>query len=963
VSAVPLSARPRPTSTLGTAQSRGRVRSVAWSILVLAAVSLGLMAWSHQSWHELQQRAHTFDTLLSQVQLQARRAQILTEQRATGQPQSETHNIDALAGEAQHAARQLQQMAPANLQADLYRLSQLLASSRQVQTARLNSPPSADAAQLQAILSGIEQTAHTVAQQWATEFDAETARRQRLDKVNMALVACVTLLLLTLIARAQRQRENAVDSLKARENQLRHKTRMYDFLSHVNQAIVRADSESDLLRRVCDVAVAQGQFRKAWVALFDAHTPRQLDCHVSAGVAQPTEEALSFIVHPDPVAELSQCLLEGRCFRTADLSQHTDLPLWAIQAIEAQTPGCVIVPLWRDHELVGHLLLLGRRVKDQDHEELALFQDLSDDLSFALTNLHRDTQHDLTQERVRLHAAALESTRDGMMVLDRNRLLVSINPAFSALTGYVEEEAVGRTPEFLIPDQPSEVISEIRADLVSHGSWQGEIWFRRKSGELFMVKMSLSSVHNTRGRPAHFVAMFTDITPLKETEERLARMAHFDPLTDLPNRVLIHQRLSHALSLAERHHTLVGVVFIDLDNFKTVNDGLGHAAGDNLLKQVALRLRERVRQEDTLGRLSGDEFILVLEHLRHPQQAGQVATAILESLNQPFTLADNQQVYVRASIGISLYPQDGQDASELIRNADAAMYESKRRGRNSFNFYTEAFTAVASSRLQMETRLRRAVEHDEFVLHYQPMVNIATGQIMALEALVRLKTPSGDNATLPSIGPCEFIPVMEETGMIVALGEWVLHEACRQGRIWLNAGLNFGRIAVNLSPSEVRRGGVVERLSRILRDTGLPPECLEIEITESGLMESGTSAEQFLLMLYELGVSLSIDDFGTGYSSLAYLKRFPVHQLKIDRSFIQDTPGNVSDCQLVNTMISMAHGLHMTVVAEGVEHPAQVELLSNLGCDIAQGYLYSRPVPASQVADLLRLRGLTAQTG
>jgi len=355
--------------------------------------------------------------------------------------------------------------------------------------------------------------------------------------------------------------------------------------------------------------------------------------------------------------------------------------------------------------------------------------------------------------------------------------------------------------------------------------------------------------------------------------------------------------------------------------------------------------------------------VAALEHLRHPQQAGQVATAILESLNQPFTLADNQQVYVRASIGISLYPQDGQDASELIRNADAAMYESKRRGRNSFNFYTEAFTAVASSRLQMETRLRRAVEHDEFVLHYQPMVNIATGQIMALEALVRLKTPSGDNATLPSIGPCEFIPVMEETGMIVALGEWVLHEACRQGRIWLDAGLNFGRIAVNLSPSEVRRGGVVERLSRILRDTGLPPECLEIEITESGLMESGTSAEQFLLMLYELGVSLSIDDFGTGYSSLAYLKRFPVHQLKIDRSFIQDTPGNVSDCQLVNTMISMAHGLHMTVVAEGVEHPAQVELLSNLGCDIAQGYLYSRPVPANQVADLLRLRGLTAQTG
>ncbi len=832
-------------------------------MLVLAAVSLGLMAWSHLGWYELQQRA-----------------QILAAQHVPGPAQ-------ALAAELHDAIGQ----------------------------------------------------------------------QQRLDLLKMALVGSLTVLLLVLIARVQRQREDVVGSLKARESQLRHKSRMYDFLSHVNQAIVRADSEADLLRRVCDVAVEQGQFRKAWVALFDADVPRQLNCQAAAGDPQPPSDTLSFRVTPDPVAELSQCLLEGRCFRTADLSQHPDLPLWASQAIAANTPGCVIVPLLRDEELVGHLLLLGRRVKDQDSEELALFQDLSDDLSFALTNLHRDTQHGLTQERVRLHAAALESTRDGMMVLNRNRVLVSINPAFTTLTGYVEDEAVGRTPEFLFPDQPAELIEEVRSYLLSQGAWQGEVWFRRKNGELFMVKMSLSAVRSARGRPAHFVAMFTDITPLKETEERLARMAHFDPLTDLPNRVLIQQRLSHALSLAQRHHTLVGVVFIDLDNFKTVNDGLGHAAGDSLLKQVAQRLRERVRQEDTLGRLSGDEFILVLEHLRHPQQAGQVASAILESLGQPFTLEGGQQVYVRASIGISLYPQDGQDASELIRNADAAMYESKRRGRNSFNFYTEAFTAVATNRLQLETRLRRAVEHDEFTLHYQPMVNLATGQIVALEALVRLKTPAGGDATLPSIGPGEFIPVMEETGMIVALGEWVLHEACRQGKAWLDAGLHFGRIAVNLSPSEVRRGGVIERLSRILRDTGLPPEHLEIEITESGLMESGTSAEQFLLMLYQLGVSLSIDDFGTGYSSLAYLKRFPVHQLKIDRSFIQDTPGNVSDCQLVSTMISMAHGLHMAVVAEGVELTEQADFLAELGCDMVQGYLYSRPVPASQVAELLRVRG------
>lgn len=962
MSAAPNSSRPQASFASRRRPSQVRFRSVVGAVLILSIVSMGLMAWSHNGWYELQQRAHAFDTLLSQTQLQAHRAQTLTEQHAVVQARTTgttppLTEIDSLATQAQYAARQLLHVTPVSLQPEVTRLGELLVSARKAQAGRLSTPATTDAKQLQAILDGIEQTAHTVASQWHTQLDEEIHLQQRLDRITMVLVVGLTLLLLYLITRAQRQRVDIVGSLKARENQLRHKTRMYDFLSHVNQAIVRADSEADLLRRVCDVAVQQGQFRKAWVALFDPQQPRQLNCHVAAGDTQPVYDALSFTVPNNPVAELSQCLLEGHCFRTADLSQHPDLPLWASQAVEARTPGCVILPLLRDQELVGHLLLLGRRVKDQDSEELALFQDLSDDLSFALTNRHRDTLHDLTQERVRLHAAALESTHDGMMVLDRNRVLVSINSAFTSLTGYAEDEVIDRTPNFLIPDQPNEIIDEISEHLTSHGAWQGEVWFRRKSGELFMVKMSLSAVHSAQGRPAHFVGMFTDITPLKETEERLARMAHFDPLTDLPNRVLIHERLSHALNLAQRHHTLVGVVFIDLDNFKTVNDGLGHAAGDSLLKQVAHRLSERVRQEDTLGRLSGDEFILVLEHLRHPQQAGQVASAILESLSQPFTLEGGQQVYVRASIGVSLYPQDGQDASELIRNADAAMYESKRRGRNNFNFYTEAFTAVATSRLQMETRLRRAVEHDEFVLHYQPMVNLATGQIVALEALVRLKTPGGGEPPLPFIGPAEFIPVMEETGMIVALGEWVLHEACRQGKAWLDAGLNFGRIAVNLSPSEVRRGGVVERLSRILHETGLPPEHLEIEITESGLMESGTSAEQLLLMLYELGVSLSIDDFGTGYSSLAYLKRFPVHQLKIDRSFIQDTPHNLSDCQLVSTMISMAHGLHMAVVAEGVEEEDQAAFLANLGCDIVQGYLYSRPVSADHIANLLRVGG------
>ncbi len=1047
----------------------GRFGPIAVSVAAVAAVSMGLIAWSHIGWHQLQQRAHVFDTLLSETQFQVRQSQALAEQRVLGQTDISDSMVDAPAGKAQATVRQLREQAPPSLDPALAQLQTRIDQARQTLRQRLQAPASTDAVRLQHALAEVDDAAKVAARTWAAELNEETEAQHRLDKINMGLVGGMTLLLLTLMGRAHKQREQAAGALRAREAQLRafaevlpdlafhmdaqghyldiygsnlpllgrprealiglglkdmfpeelaarfmgvlqqtlqtrttqlqtftipinrerrhfdsrcapigdtnevvwmiwditsrrqiehrlrRKTRMYDFLSHVNQAIVRSEDDQTLLDKVCEVAVDHGQFRKAWVALFDEDDRHHLSCVAVAGDEAPRHASLSFdlLELEAEDATLDMALRHGRTFRTKDLSQCGPRPAWADEAGAAGVPGCVVVPLRRDNLLVGHLILLGKRVDDQDSDELSLFEDLSGDLSFALHNLHREALRDEAEERIRLHAAALESTQDGMMVLSRNRVLVSINPAFTALTGYDEDEVVGRSPEFLLPDRPEETLLDMRGEMIGSGYWQGEVWFRRKSGELFMTKLSVSAVKSAKGRPTHFVGVFTDITQLKQTEERLARMAHFDPLTELPNRVMIHQRLAHAVNLAQRHHTLVGVIFIDLDNFKTVNDGLGHAAGDSLLKQVAQRLRQRVRQEDTLGRLGGDEFILVLEHLRHPQQAAHVATAILETLNQPFTLDGGQQVYVRASIGISLFPADGQDASELVRNADAAMYESKRRGRNSFSFYTESFTSDATSRLQLETRLRRAVEHGEFVLHYQPMISLATRKVTAVEALVRLRTPSESDVCLPSVSPTQFIPVMEETGMIVALSEWVLQEACRQGKAWLDAGLDFGRIAVNLSPSEIRRGGVVERLSRILNRTGLPPDRLEIEITESGLMESGMGAEQFLQMLHALGVFLSIDDFGTGYSSLAYLKRFPVHQLKIDRSFVQDLPGNDSDAQLVGTMISMAHGLRMNVVAEGVEMPDLEAFLASRGCDVVQGYLYSRPVPAVQLEHLL----------
>jgi diguanylate cyclase (GGDEF)-like protein/PAS domain S-box-containing protein len=1047
-----------------------RFLPLALSVSVVAAVSIGMIGWAHLGWNRLQTRAHEVDHLLQEARQQARQGQWLVEQRVVGnsEPDGEASHQGS-AGKAAAAVRQLMDMGQPALSQPLQALQDRLTQAAAALEQRWRDPDAISARDLQARLNLVDDAARQTEQAWQDELQRETAAQHRLDKINMGLVGSLSLLLLWLLARGHRQREQVMSKLRLRDGQLRafaevlpdiafrmdasgkcldihgsnlallgrppaamigmgladffppdmatrfetalqaalkdgstqsltfsvninkephhfdsrcapigeagqvvwmiwdvtsrrqtehrlrRKNRMYDFLSHVNQAIVRSEDEQTLLDRVCQVAVDHGQFRKAWVAQFELPGVRRLICRAEAGDVLQKAVSLNFDLLPREMADaqLDSALRNGRTYRTRDLGRDRMPPAWVQLAISLGLPGCVIVPLRRDRELLGALVLLGKRVDDQHAEELKLFEDLSSDLSFALHNLHREALRHEAEERIRLHAAALESTQDGMMVFDRRRTLVSINPAFTALTGYHEAEVVGRSPEFLLPDRPDETLDEMRGAMVNEGHWQGEVWFRRKSGDLFMTKLSVSSVKSAAGRPNHFVGVFTDITPLKRTEERLARMAHFDTLTGLPNRVLIHERLAHAINLAERHHTLVGVVFIDLDNFKTVNDGLGHAAGDSLLRQVSQRLLARVREEDTLGRLGGDEFILVLEHLRHPQQAAHVATSILDTLSEPFTLDGGQQVYVRASIGISMFPGDGREATDLVRNADAAMYESKRRGRNAFHFYTEAFTTEANSRLQLETRLRQAVEHGEFMLHYQPMVRLSDRSVVAVEALVRLKAPGTDDGWSPAVSPHEFIPVMEDTGMIVPLSEWVLQEACRQGKAWLDEGVDFGRIAVNLSPSEIRRGGVVERLSRILAESGLPPQRLEIEITETGLMESGLGAEQFLQMLHALGVMISIDDFGTGYSSLAYLKRFPVHQLKIDRSFIQDLPSNENDCQLVSTMISMARGLRLNVVAEGVEMPDQEAFLVSRGCDIVQGYLYGRPVSANQLENLL----------
>jgi diguanylate cyclase (GGDEF)-like protein len=440
-----------------------------------------------------------------------------------------------------------------------------------------------------------------------------------------------------------------------------------------------------------------------------------------------------------------------------------------------------------------------------------------------------------------------------------------------------------------------------------------------------------------------------DITERKASENRINYLAFYDHLTALPNRRLLHERLKYNIELGQREGKCLAVLMLDLDRFKAVNDSLGHTAGDELLKQVATRICSRLREVDTVARLGGDEFTLLLTHISHHEDAGRVAQAIINDLARPFQLSLSDDVRIGTSIGISLYPQHGDTPEKLMDQADLALYQAKKNGRGCFAYFTEQLTISVHERITLEARLRRAIEQQELRVFYQPQVDIVSGKIIGAEALVRWQDP--EHGLIP---PIRFIPLAEETGLIVAIGEWVLYEVCRQGKAWLDAGLPPLTLAVNVSPHQFRYSNIPELVATVLTATNFPAQYLELELTESGLMEDVNDNMELLNNLRLQGVHIAIDDFGTGYSSLSYLKRFPVNILKIDKSFIDDIPHDQNDTEIAATIISMGHILGFKVLAEGVENADQLAFLQANGCDIYQGYLKSKPIPAIDFAQLLQ---------
>lgn len=558
-----------------------------------------------------------------------------------------------------------------------------------------------------------------------------------------------------------------------------------------------------------------------------------------------------------------------------------------------------------------------------------------------------------TEEQIHLFEKVFVNANEAILIIDANNNIIAVNPAFTTITGYAAAEALGGNLRTLTAGlMDANFYRAMWASLNKTGGWQGEIQGRQKGGQIYVGWLSLSLMRNDSGELTHYVALVTDISERKAAEQRMIYLAQHDILTSLPNRMLFADRLQQAITYAERQHTNVALLFLDMDHFKNVNDTLGHHIGDSLLQEVAQRIRLCVRNSDTVSRQGGDEFVIMLPNLDGPHQdeLGDimlVVNKLIESIAKPFVL-EGHTIHLTTSVGVSVYPQDGSDGGTLIKHADTAMYQAKEAGRNGYRFFTQEMNRVIAKRVGLESKLRNALKNNELLLHYQPKVDLRSGEIIAVEALVRWQHPEDG-----LIAPDEFIPIAENSGLIAPLGRWVLSEACRQNQEWRESGLREIIMAVNLSPVQFQQRGLLDTVLAALAQSGMPANALELEITESAMMKNVEQAIITLNKMSELGISISIDDFGTGYSSLSHLKKFPIDELKIDQSFVRDLSVDKDDAAIVSAVISMAKSLGLSVIAEGVETIEQLRFLEKLDCDKMQGYYFSKPLPANEFRDLL----------
>lgn len=725
-------------------------------------------------------------------------------------------------------------------------------------------------------------------------------------------------------------------------------------LSDCSQALVHASDESELLDSVCSTMVNVGGYDLVWVGLAVNDAARTVRPAMQAGHRRPHPDLVTATWGQDPLGlgPTGTAIRTGQPALCRDIASDASLAPWQGAAAEHSLRSCAAIPMVHAGETIGSLTIYASEARLFDAREMELLKELADDVTFGIMTRRAAAAGKQAEDLLRLRDRVIESSSNGILINDLtrpNNPIIYVNPAFERMTGYTAKEVTGRNPRFLIrADRDQAGLERIRIALREKCEGRAILRSYHKDGTMFWVELSMSPVTNDAGEATHFVTILNDVTERQLYQEELEHQAYHDALTGLANRNLLPDRIRQSILHAHRSNQTVAVLLLDLDHFKLVNDSLGHAVGDSLLVSVAERLTAAVREVDTVARIGGDEFVVVLADAEREEHITTATQRVMDAVVEPLVIK-GKEFYVTASIGVSVYPRDGQDAETLLKNADVAMYRAKEHGRNNYQFYTPEMNARLTERINMVSGLRRALKRNEFRLYFQPLVEVRSGQVTAVEVLTHWHHPQRG-----VVSPSVFIPVTEETGLIRPLGEWVLRGACEQARQWQDMGFPGIVVAVNLSANQFRQKNLTELVERALNATGLDPGSLELELTESVVMHNVDEVLSTLRDLKSIGVNISLDDFGTGYSSLSYLKRFPIDKLKIDRTFVRDIITNPEDAAIARAVIAMAHSLDMRVVAEGVETAEQLDFLRANHCDMFQGFFYARPLSANESTDLLR---------
>ena len=724
--------------------------------------------------------------------------------------------------------------------------------------------------------------------------------------------------------------------------------RLYTVLSQTNKVISVSESRTHMFRDICQIAVQFGEFKMAWIGLINNNVIRP---EISAGDEEGYLSSIEVRIDQSDLgtgpAGMAVRTNQVTCVNDTDVDES--FRPWREAAMQRGYRSMAAVPLSMAGSVIGVCAFYSTRVDTFDEKMLALMATLGSDISAALMRLEEKINQQKSEEKIRQLSLAVEQSANAIVITDIDFVIEYVNRTFIESTGFSLEDSLNKTPMFLLDSGDKRLVTaELKPALDQGIEWTGELKIYRSDGSYFWSSQSVTPLLDDDGKPIKFVATFEDITNLKDAQETIEQLAFYDPLTELPNRRLLADRLSQAIEHADRNpEALVATLVFDLDNFKTVNDSLGHNLGDELLKKVAQIFSQQVRSEDTVSRQGGDEFTIVLAGMKSVGKIADIADAIIQRLKMPIELSGNQ-VVIGTSIGVAVYPLDAKDRDGLLHCADMAMYHAKEEGKNNFQFYTAEMNDKAHNRLIMEGKLRTAIEQSQFTLFYQPQVDLKSGQLIGVEALIRWIDPDKG-----MISPLEFIPLAEETGLIGPLGDWVIRTACREMADMQRQGIPEIKVAVNVSAYQFSHGEqLISCIEEALNSSDLRPECLSLELTESILIVDIKETTKLLERLRKLNITLAVDDFGTGYSSLSYLKQFPIDVLKIDQSFIRDILDDDSDKAIVNAIIALARQLDLEVLAEGVETPEHHAYLQQQVCDYAQGYLYCKPIPAEELLAL-----------